>query len=194
MQGRRRRQAQQSSQDGQRQSVQESVQGLGAAQREVGNDTNQGTNIAIPSLGELVRAIGGGGEMQASGPSIIGQLMRSPVVENLVQQMMQQGVGDADVGSGARRGGASGGLDLSGMLQHVVPVVTQMLNGGPSAAFPGSTAGTSARASSDGAGRATGSRESESEKWEDALTPVSNMFGKECGARSSGDLLDGCGM
>jgi hypothetical protein len=194
VQGRRRRQAQPSSQDGQWQSVQESVQGLGSAQREVGNDTNLGTNMAMPSLGELVRAIGGGGEMQASGPSIIGQLMRSPVVENLVQQMMQQGVGDADVGSGARRGGANGGLDLSGMLQHVVPVVTQMLNGGPAAAFPGSTAGTSARTSSDGAGGATGSRESESERWQDALTPVSNMFGKECGATSSGDLLDACGM
>ena len=178
-QGRRRRQAQQSGQDGQRQAVQETLQSL-LAQRDVANDTNQRTNVAMPSLGQFVRAIGGGGERQQSGPSIIGQLMRSPVVENLVQQVMQ-GVGDVDgvVGGGARRGGAGGGLDLSGMLQHVVPVVTQMLNGGPSAAFPGSAAGTSARTFGDGAGRATASRELESERWQDALTPVSKTLAKE---------------
>jgi hypothetical protein len=139
VQGRRRRQAQQSGQDGQRQAVQETLQSL-RAHRDLANDPNQRTNMSMPSLGQLVRAIGGGGDRQQSGPSIIGQLMRSPVVENLVQQVMQ-GVGDVDVGGGARRGPAAGGLDLSGMLQHVVPVVTQMLNGGSSAAFPGSAAG-----------------------------------------------------
>jgi len=117
----------------------------------------------------------GGAGVQQGGGGIVGQLMRSPVVENLVQQVMQ-GVGDVDGGGPARRGPASGGLDLSGMLQRVVPVVTQMLNGGSAAAFPGSTAGASARTSSDGAARATASREPESERWQDASTPVSKML------------------
>ncbi|KAG0625261.1 hypothetical protein M758_2G041000 [Ceratodon purpureus] len=168
--GRRRRQAQQSGQDGQRQAVQETLQSL-RGQRDLASDTNQRTNMPMPSLGQLVRAIGGGGDRQQGGPSIIGQLMRSPVVENLVQQVMQ-GVGDVDAGGGgSRRGPATSPLDIQGMLQHVVPVVTQMLNGGSSAAFPGPSAGTSARSSSDGAGRATASREAESERWQDALTP-----------------------
>lgn len=151
--------------------MQETLQNL-RAQRDVANGTNQRTNI--PSLGQFVRAIGGGDGQQGS-PNIIGQLMRSPVVENLVQQVMQ-GVGDVDGGGGVRRGPATGGLNLSGMLQHVVPVVTQMLNGGSSAAFPGPTTGTSARTSSDGAARATASREPESERWQDALTPVRFFF------------------
>ena len=137
--------------------------------------------MPMPSLGQLVRAIGGGGDSNQGGSGIIGQLMRSPVVENLVQQMMQ-GAGDVDVGpgGGSRRGAASSGLDLSGMFQQVMPVVAQMLNGGPSVAFPGAAAGTSVRASSGGAGRATASREAEPERWQDALTPVSKSFGTEC--------------
>lgn len=121
-----------------------------------------------------MRAMGGGDGLQG-GPNIIGQLMRSPVVENLVQQVMQ-GVGDVDGGGGGRRGGASDGLNLSGMLRQVVPAVTQMLNGGSLGAFPGSAGGTSARSLGDGAARATASREAEAERWEDALTPVRKTF------------------
>lgn len=122
-----------------------------------------------------MRAIGGG-DRQQGGPGILGQLMRSPVMENLVQQVMQ-GVGDVDVRDGARRGPATGGLDFSGMLQHMMPVVTQMLGGGSSAAFPGSTAGPSARTSSEGGARATTPQPSETERWQDALTEVSENFG-----------------
>nr|XP_024379069.1 uncharacterized protein LOC112283865 isoform X11 [Physcomitrium patens] len=163
---RRRRQAQQSSQDEQRQAGQDALQNL-LAQRDLADEINQRNNIALPSLGNLVRAVGGGDRLQG-GPGIIGQLMRSPVVENLVQQVMQ-GVGDGDGGDGAHRGPATGGLDLSGMLQHMMPVVTQMLGGGSSASFPGSVAGTSTR-TSDGGARGTTSQPSETERWQDALS------------------------
>nr|XP_024403578.1 uncharacterized protein LOC112295797 isoform X6 [Physcomitrium patens] len=165
-QGRRRRQAQQSIQDEQRQAGQDVLQNL-LAQREMANDMNQRLNTPLPSLSNLVRAVGGADRQQGD-PGIIGQLMRSPVVENLVQQVMQ-GVGDVDGGDGARRGLATGDLDLSGMLQHMMPVVTQMLGGGSSAAFPGSVADSSARTSAVGA-RGTSSQPSETERWQDALS------------------------
>nr|XP_024403544.1 uncharacterized protein LOC112295797 isoform X2 [Physcomitrium patens] len=164
--GRRRRQAQQSIQDEQRQAGQDVLQNL-LAQREMANDMNQRLNTPLPSLSNLVRAVGGADRQQGD-PGIIGQLMRSPVVENLVQQVMQ-GVGDVDGGDGARRGLATGDLDLSGMLQHMMPVVTQMLGGGSSAAFPGSVADSSARTSAVGA-RGTSSQPSETERWQDALS------------------------
>jgi len=87
---------------------------------------------------------------------------------NLVQQVMQ-GVGDVDGGDGGRHGPTTGGLDISGMLQHMMPVVTQMLGGGSSAALPGSAAGPSARTSSDNGARAI-TQPSETERWQDTLT------------------------
>ena len=125
LQVRRRRQA---LQDEQRQAGQNALQNLLPQRDLLSNDTNQSANMSMPPLENLVRAIGGG-DRQQGGPGIIGQLIRSPVMENLVQQVMQ-GVGDVDVGDGARRGPATGGLDFSGMLQHMMPVVTQMLGGG----------------------------------------------------------------
>lgn len=138
---------------------------------------NQSRNAPSPmaAIGNLVRAVGGGGggsDRQQPGPNIIGQLMRSPVMENLVQQVMQ-GVGDVDVGGGARRGPGAGGLDLSGMLQQMMPVVSQMLGGGgPPSVLPRSSAGTSTRASIEGGARESTSRQSEPDRWQDALTQV----------------------
>lgn len=137
---------------------------------------NQNRNAPSPmaAIGNLVRAVGGGGggsDRQQAGPNIIGQLIRSPVMENFVQQMMQ-GVGDVDIG-GARRGPGAGGLDLSGMLQHMMPVVSQMLGGGgPPSVLPRSSAGTSTRASIEGGARESTSRQSEPDRWQDALTQV----------------------
>lgn len=139
---------------------------------------NQNRNAPSPmaAIGNLVRAVGGGGgsssNRQQAGPNIIGQLMQSPVMENFVQQVMQ-GVGDVDVGGGARRGPGSGGLDLSGMLQQMMPVVSQMLGGGgPPSVLPRSSAGTSTRATIEGGARESTSRQSESDHWQDALTQV----------------------
>lgn len=132
----------------------------------------------MAAIGNLVRAVGGGGgsDRQQAGPNIIGQLMRSPVMENLVQQVMQ-GVGDVDVGGGARRGPGAGGLDLSGMLQQMMPVVSQMLGGGgPPSVLPRSSAGTSTRASIDGGVRESTSRQSEPDRWQDALTQVMHLI------------------
>lgn len=164
LQVRRRRQAPQPSQDDQRQAGQDALQNL------LANETNRSSSMPMPPLGNLVRAIGGG-DRQQGGPGILGQLMRSPVMGNLVQQVMQ-GVGDVDGVDGDRHGPTTGGLDISGMLQHMMPVVTQMLGGGSSAALPGSAPGPSARISSDNGARAI-TQPSDTERWQDALTEVS---------------------
>lgn len=174
MQVRRRRQTQQSSRYEQQESI----------SRDLGGNSDQ--RLSIPSIDQFVRAIGGGNGQ--GGPSIIGQLMRSPVVENLVQGVMQ-GVGDVNGDGDSRLGPPPSGLDLSGMLHHVVPLVTQMLNGGSAPVFPGSTAGTSARTSIDGTARTTGSWEPEPENWQDALTEVRKSCHDTCLPYGIGHLV-----
>lgn len=124
----------------------------------------------MPAIGTLLRAVSGGDIRQQPGSNIIGQLMRSPVMETLVQQVMQ-GVGDVEVG-GAHRGPATGGLP--GIFQQMMPVVSQMLGGGGSPSLrPRSSPGTSARPPTSGAARDVGGQPSGPEKWQDALSQVS---------------------
>eukprot|EP00246_Nothoceros_aenigmaticus_P014450 TRINITY_DN5484_c0_g1_i5.p1 TRINITY_DN5484_c0_g1~~TRINITY_DN5484_c0_g1_i5.p1 ORF type:complete len:1041 (+),score=228.11 TRINITY_DN5484_c0_g1_i5:22-3123(+) len=120
----------------------------GNARRDVPNGTGRGEIdvmgqlMSSPAFNSIFRGNTSNGDNSTVGPpggiaGIMGQLMRSPLVENIVHQVMES-MGDeesqhleeamATVARGPGRGG-EGGLDLGGMLQQVMPVVSQMLGG-----------------------------------------------------------------
>jgi hypothetical protein len=130
-------------------------------------------NRRAPGLGNILRAAGVGSETQQAGPGILGQFMRSPAMETLVQQVMQ-GVGDVEAASGGRRAAPAAGQDLGGMLQHMMPMMSQVLGGGALSMMPPPAVATSSQSQAEG-GSARDT--SGSERWKQALTPVSS-----CGA------------
>jgi hypothetical protein len=173
-QTRRRRQQLQHSEQQQSQAGQSVVQNLAMQQEGPGDSPSQSRRaLAPPGLGNILRAAMGRSETQQAGPGILGQFMRSPGMETLVQQVMQ-GVGDVGVVSGGQHAAPAAGQDLGGMLQHMMPMMSQMLGVGSRSILPPPADATSSRSQTEGGGS---SNPSGTERWKEALTPVNN-----CGA------------
>jgi hypothetical protein len=164
-QTRRRRQQSQHSEEQQRQAGQSLLRNL-AGYQEAPEDTPS-RNRRAPGLGNILRAAGVGSETQQAGPGILGQFMRSPAMETLVQQVMQ-GVGDLEAASGGRRAAPAAGQDLGGMLQHMMPMMSQVLGGGALSMMPPPAVATGSQSQAEG-GSARDT--SGSERWKQALTP-----------------------
>lgn len=113
---------------------------------------------------------------------IMGQLMRSPLVENIVHQVMES-MGDdesqhleeamASMVRGPTRGG-EGNLDLGGMLQQVIPVVSQMLGGRSPGAVARQTPIAVAAPESGAQGGASAA--ATADDWKEALSQVDPHF------------------
>ncbi|KAH9552019.1 hypothetical protein CY35_09G042800 [Sphagnum magellanicum] len=165
---RRRRQQSQHSEQQQSQAGQSVVRNLAVQQEGPGDSPSQSRRaVAPPGLGNILRAARGRSETQQAGPGILGQFMRSPGMETLVQQVMQ-GVGDVEVVSGGQHAAPAAGQDLGGMLQHMMPMVSQMLGVGSLSIRPPPADATSSRSQTEGGGS---SNPSGTERWKEALTP-----------------------
>ncbi|KAH8958632.1 hypothetical protein BDL97_06G035400 [Sphagnum fallax] len=164
-QTRRRRQQSQHSEEQQRQAGQSLLRNLAGYQEAPGDTPSR--NRRAPGLGNILRAAGVGSETQQAGPGILGQFMRSPAMETLVQQVMQ-GVGDVEAASGGRRAAPAAGQDLGGMLQHMMPMMSQVLGGGALSMMPPPAVATGSQSQAEG-GSARDT--SGSERWKQALTP-----------------------
>ncbi|KAH9558964.1 hypothetical protein CY35_06G034400 [Sphagnum magellanicum] len=162
---RRRRQQSQHSEEQQRQAGHSLLQNL-AGYQEAPEDTPS-QNRRAPGPGNILRAAGVGSETQQAGSGILGQFMRSPAMETLVQQVMQ-GVGNVEAASGGRRAAPAAGQDLGGMLQHMMPMMSQVLGGGALSMMPPPAVATSSQSQAEG-GSARDT--SGSERWKQALTP-----------------------
>ncbi|CAM6047912.1 unnamed protein product [Sphagnum compactum] len=167
---RRRRQQSQHSEEQQRQAGQSLLRNLAGYQEAPGDTSSR--NRRAPGLGNILRAAGVGSETQQAGPGILGQFMRSPAMETLVQQVMQ-GVGDVEAASGGRRAAPAAGQDLGGMLQHMMPMMSQVLGGGALSMMPPPAVATSSQSQAEG-GSARDT--SGSERWKQALTPVTQRL------------------
>ncbi|CAM6021903.1 unnamed protein product [Sphagnum balticum] len=167
---RRRRQQSQHSEEQQRQAGQSLLRNLAGYQEAPGDTPSR--NRRAPGLGNILRAAGVGSETQQVGPGILGQFMRSPAMETLVQQVMQ-GVGDVEAASGGRRAAPAAGQDLGGMLQHMMPMMSQVLGGGALSMMPPPAVATSSQSQAEG-GSARDT--SGSERWKQALTPVTQRL------------------
>jgi len=173
-QTRRRRQQSQHSEQQQSQAGQSVVRNLAMQQEGPGDSPSQSRRaLAPPGLGNILRAAMGRSETQQAGPGILGQFMQSPGMETLVQQVMQ-GVGDVEVVSGGQHAAPAAGQGLGGMLQHMMPMMSQMLGVGSRSIQPPPADATSSRSQTEGGGS---SNPSGAERWKEALTPVNN-----CGA------------
>ncbi|CAM6036842.1 unnamed protein product [Sphagnum compactum] len=165
---RRRRQQSQHSEQQQSQAGQSVVRNLAMQQEGPGDSPSQSRRaLAPPGLGNILRAARGRSETQQAGPGILGQFMRSPGMETLVQQVMQ-GVGDVQVVSGGQHAAPAAGQDLGGMLQHMMPMMSQMLGVGSLSIQPPPADATSSRSQTEGGGS---SNPSGTERWKEALTP-----------------------
>ncbi|CAM6009484.1 unnamed protein product [Sphagnum balticum] len=165
---RRRRQQSQHSEQQQSQAGQSVVRNLAMQQEGPGDSPSQSRRaLAPPGLGNILRAARGRSETQQAGPGILGQFMRSPGMETLVQQVMQ-GVGDVEVVSGGQHAAPAAGQDLGGMLQHMMPMMSQMLGVGSLSIRPPPADATSSRSQTEGGGS---SNPSGTERWKEALTP-----------------------
>jgi hypothetical protein len=139
-----------------------------------GDSRSQNRRSLPPAgLGNILRAAGAGSEAQQVGPGILGQLMRSPAMETLVQQVMQ-GVGDVEVSNGGHRAAPAAGQDLGGMLQQMMPMMSQIIGGGARSMRPPPAVATSSRSQAEGG---VARDPSETERWKEVLSPVSS-----CGA------------
>lgn len=139
-----------------------------------GDSRSQNRRSLPPTgLGNILRAAGAGSEAQQVGPGILGQLMRSPAMETLVQQVMQ-GVGDVEVANGGHRAAPAAGQDLGGMLQQMMPMMSQIIGGGARSMRPPPAVATSSRSQAEGG---VARDPSETERWKEVLSPVSS-----CGA------------
>ncbi|CAM6075960.1 unnamed protein product [Sphagnum tenellum] len=167
---RRRRQQSQHSEEQQRQAGQSLLRNLAGYQEAPGDTPSR--NRRAPGLGNILRAAGVGSETQQAGPGILGQFMRSPAMETLVQQVMQ-GVGDVEAASGGRGAAPAAGQDLGGMLQHMMPMMSQVLGGGALSMMPPPAVATSSQSQAEG-GSARDT--SGSERWKQALTPVTQRL------------------
>ncbi|CAK9237131.1 unnamed protein product [Sphagnum troendelagicum] len=165
---RRRWQQSQHSEQQQSQAGQSVVRNLAMQQEGPGDSPSQSRRaLAPPGLGNILRAAMGRSETQQAGPGILGQFMRSPGMETLVQQVMQ-GVGDVEVISGGQHAAPAAGQGLGGMLQHMMPMMSQMLGVGSRSIRPPPADATSSRSQTEGGGS---SNPSGTERWEEALTP-----------------------
>jgi hypothetical protein len=165
---RRRRQQSQHSEQQQSQAGQSVVRNLAMQQEGPGDSPSQSRRaLPPPGLGNILRAAMGRSETQQAGPGILGQFMRSPGMETLVQQVMQ-GVGDVEVVSGGQHAAPAAGQGLGGMLQHMMPMMSQMLGVGSRSIRPPPADATSSRSQTEGGGS---SNPSETERWKEALTP-----------------------
>ncbi|KAH8952198.1 hypothetical protein BDL97_09G071100 [Sphagnum fallax] len=165
---RRRRQQSQHSEQQQSQAGQSVVRNLAMQQEGPGDSPSQSRRaLAPPGLGNILRAAMGRSETQQAGPGILGQFMQSPGMETLVQQVMQ-GVGDVEVVSGGQHAAPAAGQGLGGMLQHMMPMMSQMLGVGSRSIRPPPADATSSRSQTEGGGS---SNPSGAERWKEALTP-----------------------
>ncbi|CAK9252221.1 unnamed protein product [Sphagnum jensenii] len=138
-----------------------------------GDSRSQNRRSLPPAgLGNILRAAGAGSEAQQVGPGILGQLMRSPAMETLVQQVMQ-GVGDVEVSNGGHRAAPAAGQDLGGMLQQMMPMMSQIIGGGARSMRPPPAVATSSRSQAEGG---VARDPSETERWKEVLSPVTQKL------------------
>jgi hypothetical protein len=151
-----------------------SAQGGGEGTRELGdfmgqlmNRTAEGTGSQGAFPGDMLRGM-------------MGQLAQSPIMENLVQQVMTGMPNEEgqNTGHGNRSAGGAGGFDFAGMVQQMMPVVSQMLGGRSStnAAQQGPSATSMRNGNAGGASRDGPGQINDVGRWRESLSEVRNEF------------------
>ncbi len=93
-----------------------------------------------------------------------------------------QGVGDGKVVSGGQHATPTIGQDLGGMLQHMMPMMSQMLGVGSLSIWPPLVDATSFQSQTEGG---DSSNPSKTKRWKEAITSINNY----CAFTPSDDIL-----
>jgi hypothetical protein len=80
-------------------------------------------------------------------------------------------VGDVEVVSGGQHATPAIGQDLGGMLQHIMPMMSQMLGVGSLFIWPPLVDATSFQSQTEGGGSSNPSR---TKRWKEVIPPINN--------------------